>query len=118
MIGASGLDWGHEAVASLYWIAKATAIAAVCFLAAMFCLIRFTRWGRQFWRISGGFFTGPARMKNWALFALVLVLAVFAVPMNVLFSYFYNDMYTSLQQAFQAIAQNDAVGLDAAKTAF
>lgn len=118
MSGSSTLDWNHEFVNSLRWILEAFGISAVCFLLAALVLIRTTRWGRQFWRISGAYFTGRDSVPVWALGAVVLFLTVFAVRMTILFSYQGNEMYTSLQLAAQGFAQGDADALSSAESAF
>ncbi|NNH75937.1 ABC transporter ATP-binding protein/permease [Nocardia uniformis] len=119
MIGASGLDWGHETLTSLFWIAKAFAIAAVVFLIGVAAIVRFTEWGRMFWRISGGYFTGRQSWPAWGLFAVVLLLAVYSVRMTVLVTYFYNDLYTSLQLGVQALIDgNPSTGTEAARDLF
>jgi len=59
------LDWGHELVPSLLWILKYWAGAAVITLLVLFALARFTVWGRQYWRITGDYFKGPASLRIW-----------------------------------------------------
>lgn len=103
MIGASGLDWGHETLHSLIWIAKAFGITATVFLLGAAAIVRFTEWGRMFWRISDGYFTGRRSWPAWGLFAVVLFLAVYSVRMTVLLTYFYNDLFTALQRGVQAL---------------
>ncbi|TJZ74919.1 ABC transporter ATP-binding protein/permease [Rhodococcus oryzae] len=113
-----GLDWDNEVVTSLMWTFRAFAIAAVCFVLIAYVLFRTTRWGRQFWRISGDYFKGRESAPVYALLAVVLFMTVFAVRMTVLFSYQGNEMYTALQMAAQSYAQGDVGALDAAKAAF
>lgn len=48
------MDWGHELIPSLLWILKAWAIAAVLTMIVLVLLARFTSWGRQYWRVTGG----------------------------------------------------------------
>ena len=66
------------------------------------CLIRRTRWGRQFWRLSGMYFI--PRQRNWLSWrpiltvALLLLLTVMSVRLDVVLSYQGNDMYTALQE--------------------
>lgn len=115
---SSSLDWNHELWSSVRWTLEAFGISAVCFVLAAIVLLRYTRWGRQFWRISGPYFTGRDSAPVWGLLAAVLFMTVFAVRMTVLFSYQGNDMYTALQLAAQAFAQGDAAALDAAESAF
>ncbi len=58
---------------------------------------RFTTWGKQFWRITGAYFTGPASVKVWLWLAVLLLSVVAGVRLDVLFSYQGNDMLTSFQ---------------------
>jgi putative ATP-binding cassette transporter len=104
------LDWGTEVVTSLIWVAKAWAISAAVTLAVLALLARFTTWGRQYWRITGPYFTGRQSVPVWALLGVLLLSVMFSVRMDVLFSYYYNDQYSALQVAFEgASARNDAV---------
>lgn len=118
MSESSVLDWNHELVNSLWWTLEAFGICAVCFVLLGALLLRFTRWGGQFWRISGAYFTGRDSVPVWALLAAVLLMTVLAVRMTVLLSYQGNEMYTALQFAAQGFAQGDAAALDAAEKAF
>lgn len=104
------LDWGNEVLASLIWVAKAWVISAVAMLAVLALLARFTTWGRQYWRITGPYFTGRQSIPVWALVGVLLLSVMFSVRMDVLFSYYGNDQYSALQVAFEgASAGNDAV---------
>ncbi|AFM17506.1 ABC-type uncharacterized transport system, permease and ATPase component [Mycolicibacterium chubuense NBB4] len=91
------LDWGSELGASLIWIAKGWAIAAVCTLVVLVLLGRFTTWGKQFWRISGAYFTGRDSVKVWLYLAVILAMVIVGVRISVLLSYQSNDMLTSFQ---------------------
>ena len=103
------LDWGNEVVASLVWVAKAWAISAVAMLAVLALIARFTTWGRQYWRITGPYFTGRQSITVWLLVGVLLLSVMFSVRMDVLFSYYGNDQYSALQAAFEgASAGNDA----------
>ena len=53
------IDWGNELVPSSLWILQAWGFSAVCVLIICVLLVRYTVWGRQFWRISGTYFKGP-----------------------------------------------------------
>lgn len=118
MVGASGLDWGAELVASLLWIAKAFGMTVVGFAVAAVLLLRLTRWGRQFWQLSGAYFTGRQALKTLPFVALLLLMTVFAVRMNVLFTYQGNDMFTALQLVAEGLATGDLAARDAAAQAF
>jgi len=108
------LDWGNEWWTSLWWIAKAWAIAAVSTLVILVLIGRFTKWGKQFWRITGAYFTGPASVKVWLWLAVLLLLVVAGVRLDVLFSYQSNDMLTSFQ-VVEAGRDAAAAGDDAVK---
>ncbi|MFC5827720.1 ABC transporter ATP-binding protein/permease [Nonomuraea insulae] len=101
------LDWDSEVWKSLVWIAEAWAIAAVCTLAILVLIGLFTTWGRQFWRITGAYFSGPGSVKVWLWLGAVLLSVITGVRLDVLFSYQGNDMLSSLQVAVQGIAVHD-----------
>jgi len=104
------MDWGHELVPSLVWIAEAWAITASITLVALVLLARLTVWGRQYWRITGDYFTGRRAATVWAWLALLLLLTMISVRLNVLLSYQGNDLMESLQMAFTATGKDDQVG--------
>jgi putative ATP-binding cassette transporter len=83
------------------WIVKAWGISVACLLVVAALLFRYTVWGRQFWRITAKYFSGPASVGVWLLFAVLLLSAMTAVRINVLLSFFSNDMFSALQTAFQ-----------------
>ena len=63
------------------------------------------QWGGPLWRVIGGFFTDPrTRVWAWALVVVLTLLSLLGVRLSVLFSYWSNDLYTSLQTAAEGIA--------------
>ena len=104
-------DWGNEVWVSLWWIAQAWVIAAIATMVILVLLARFTEWGRQFWRITGDYFSGRESAKVWAWLALLLLLVMAGVRINVLISYYGNDLMTS----FQVISGGLVSGDDATK---
>ena len=86
------IDWGRALVDSVIWIARAWAIAAVCTLVVLALIARLPTWGRQFWRVTGAYFTGPHSVKAWLSLAALLLSVIVGVRLNVLFSYQSNDM--------------------------
>ncbi len=100
----SSIDWGHELVASTVWVLVTFAIAVPCLIAVLVLIGRMTEWGRQFWRITGPYFTGRPSLVVWAMLALLLITTIVAVRITVLISYYTNDVFTSLQVALQGIA--------------
>ncbi len=108
------MDWGSEFLPSLLWILRYWAAAAVITLVVLFLLSRFTVWGRQYWRITGDYFKGRSAIKVWVWLAVLLLSVMISVRISVLLSYFSNDLYTSLQVAFEATsAKEDAIRADA-----
>jgi putative ATP-binding cassette transporter len=105
------LDWGSELLTSLVWIARGWAIAAVCTLIVLVLIYRFTTWGKQFWRITGAYFTGPSSLKVWLGLAGLLLLVIAGVRLQVLLTYQGNDMLT----AMQVVAEGNISGNEALK---
>ena len=112
------LDWGNELWPSVVWIARAWVIAAMCTLVVLVLLARFTTWGRQFWRITGAYFTGPDSVKVWLWLALLLLMVIAGVRLDVLFSYQGNDMLTSLQVVAQGHISGNQVLKDSGRDGF
>src|SRR3954453_9048905 len=96
------LDWGTELVTSILWVGRAWAIAAVGMVVVLAVLARYTGWGRQFWRITGDYFTGRQSIPAWALLSVLLLSVMIDVRLGVLFSYQSNDQFSALQAAFGA----------------
>ncbi|MGY4651066.1 vitamin B12/bleomycin/antimicrobial peptide transport system ATP-binding/permease protein [Mycobacterium sp. URHB0021] len=91
------LDWGDELLTSLVWIAKGWAIAAIATMLILVLIARYTTWGRQYWRITGAYFTGPESVKVWVWLAVLLLSVIAGVRIDVLLSFQGNDMMTSFQ---------------------
>jgi putative ATP-binding cassette transporter len=102
------VDWGNELVHSAMWILTAWAISAVCVYTVGVVLIRHTVWARQFWRITGDYFTGPDAVPVWSVLGVLLLSVITAVRLEVLVSYYNNDLYSALQTAFQGAGAHDA----------
>lgn len=91
------MDWNHELLESLIWLGKAFVLSLIGLAITTAMLARFTAWGRQFWRLTSAYFR-PSHSKLPLLWlALIVFMALFAVRMNVLFSFWYNDFYSSMQ---------------------
>jgi len=105
------LDWANELMTSLWWIAKAWAIAAVVTMVLLVLIGRFTTWGRQYWRITGDYFKGPDSVTVWIWLAGLLLSVIVGVRIDVLLSFQGNDMMTS----FQSVAAGLGTGDDAVR---
>ena len=73
------IDWGNEFLVSLIWIVRAWAIAAACTMVVLVLIARFTTWGRQFWHITGAYFTGRQSVKVWLWLARLLLSVIAGV---------------------------------------
>ncbi|MGE0215753.1 ABC transporter ATP-binding protein/permease [Mycolicibacterium sp.] len=105
------LDWTNEIFISLVWIARTWAIAAVCTLLILVLIGRFTTWGKQFWRVTRGYFVGPESVVVWLWLAGLLLSVITGVRLSLLFSYQGVDMSNS----FQVIAGGLLNGDDAVR---
>jgi len=104
------INWGHALIDSLSWIALTWVISAVCMVGVLALLRLLTPWGRQFWRITGGYFTGPHSARVWLMLGVLLLSVVITVRLTVLFSYQANDLSSAVQTAVQGLATgNQAV---------
>ncbi|AIZ33332.1 ABC transporter ATP-binding protein/permease [Pseudomonas parafulva] len=96
------MNWHQALQQSLSWLAIAFSITVVAFIGAAVLAVRFTRWGQQFWQLAGAYFNFRRSWRPLSMFALLLLLTLFAVRMNVLFSFWYNGFYDALQSLDQS----------------
>jgi len=111
-------DWGNELIESLKWLGIAFVITAVCFTVVVALLLTLTKWGRQFWSVSGGYFHGRGAWRTLLFVSALLFMTLVVVRLNVLISYWGNDMFNSLQAGGSALAGGDSAGLSEAEDAF
>ncbi|MFZ2175174.1 MAG: ABC transporter ATP-binding protein/permease, partial [Rhodococcus sp. (in: high G+C Gram-positive bacteria)] len=91
------MDWNNVVWDSSMWLLKAYVMTVVVFVVVVVLLARFTNWGRQFWRFAAPYFDPRRSPKPLLILAALLLATVFAVRVTVLFSYWYNDFYDSIQ---------------------
>ena len=104
------LNWGAELAVSLLWIAKVWVYTAIPTLVVLVLIAKFTTWGRQFWRVTGAYFTGSESIKVWLWLSALLLSVISGVRLQVLFSYYSNDLMSAAQTAFEGMGGgNDAV---------
>ncbi|MEO6986357.1 MAG: ABC transporter ATP-binding protein/permease [Paralcaligenes sp.] len=96
------MNWNHEVLDSTIWVAEAYAITVVLSALTIWGLTRFTLWGRQFWNLAGAYFSLKRSWRPLTALALILLLTLCAVRLDVLFSNWYNTMYTALQKLDEA----------------
>ena len=95
------IDWSHEFLNSALWVLQVWVITASCLLGVLFVVARTTEWGRQFWRITGDYFKGRQSAPAWGVVGLLLLSVILVVRINVLLSYYANDLFSALQVTFQ-----------------
>jgi vitamin B12/bleomycin/antimicrobial peptide transport system ATP-binding/permease protein len=100
------IDWGSEALRSAQWILAASAASAVCVLVIGALVVRYSTFGRRYWTITGSYFTGAASIPVWGTLAVLLLSVISSVRINVLLSYYHNDLYSALQTAVTGIASH------------
>src|SRR5664279_681881 len=92
------MDWNHELVDSLIWLAEAFVISLTILAITTVVLGRFTGWGRQFQRLAWSHFNPSRSMLPLAWLAVIVFMTLFAVRLNVLFSFWYNGFYSAMQK--------------------
>jgi putative ATP-binding cassette transporter len=91
------MDWSTQLGASLVWLAWSFLAVAAASTAIVYTLARATRWGRQFWRLAWPYFTPRRSCKPILAVCGLVLLSLFAVRLEVLFSFWYNGFYSALQ---------------------
>ena len=92
------MDWNHELLDSIVWLGKAFAISMLGMTVSVALLGIFTVWGRQFRRLTWEFFSPKRSLLPLAGLTLIVLMTLFSVRMNVLFSFWYNGFYTAMQK--------------------
>ncbi len=112
------IDWGNALVDSLIWIVRAWAVAAVITMTVLVLIAKFTTWGRQFWTVTGAYFTGPHSVRPWLSLSAMLLSVIIGVRLSVLFSYQSRDLYSAAQIAVQGLATGDDAVKDSGVVGF
>src|SRR5438270_1154036 len=63
------INWGHALADSISWVALVWLITAVSVIAVLALLRVVTPWGRQFWLITGSYFSGRHSIRVCMLLA-------------------------------------------------
>lgn len=92
------MDWNRVLLDSGIWLVQAYAITLALAAATVWGLARFTVWGRQFWALAAEYFSPRRNWRPLAALAFILFLTLCAVRLEVLFSSWYNTMYSALQK--------------------
>lgn len=91
------MDWKNTLLESTLWVIQAYALTLALGSATVWGLARYTHWGRQFTRLTAAYFSPKRSWRPLLTLALILFLTLCGVRLEVLFSNWYNTMYTALQ---------------------
>jgi vitamin B12/bleomycin/antimicrobial peptide transport system ATP-binding/permease protein len=111
-------DWAAAPMDSLLWIGKAWLVSAICLIVVLYVLRFTTVWGRQYWRITRGYFVGRQSVRVWLMLGVLLLSIVVSVRLDVLFSYQGNDLYTGAQTAFEGAGSGNHAVFQSGKDGF
>ncbi|MDY4280269.1 MAG: ABC transporter ATP-binding protein/permease [[Pasteurella] mairii] len=92
------MNWIEEFFTSLLWIFKSLVITGVVFTMMLAILAKTTRWGRQFWLLAQGYLSPKNGLKPIGYFFIIVFFNLLSVRLDILFSNWYNTMYSSLQE--------------------
>lgn len=92
------MNWSKELLDSLFWVLQTLALTAVIFSLAVWALVKTTRWAAQFWEMAGGYLSPKRSVKPLLFFLLVISFEILEVRISLIYSNWYNTMYSSLQE--------------------
>ncbi|MBP6562796.1 MAG: ABC transporter ATP-binding protein/permease, partial [Neisseriaceae bacterium] len=92
------LNWQQQLMESAWWLIRVFVVAIVATGGVGAVLMRTTAWGRQFWSLASPYLNPKRSWRPLLLLLALLALALLAVRMTVLFSFWYNGFYSALQQ--------------------
>ncbi|MDD2183212.1 ABC transporter ATP-binding protein/permease [Kingella sp. SNUBH-2017] len=90
--------WQIELNASPMWLLQSL-IGVIAALAVVVLLVSRTRFGREFWQITRPCLSRSGSLKIVLLMLFILVLLLTEIRLNVLNTFFYNGLYSALQDA-------------------
>ncbi|TNH03953.1 ABC transporter ATP-binding protein/permease [Testudinibacter sp. TR-2022] len=88
----------QELFDSALWLTQAFFGSFLFLIMLAVFLIKFSRWGKQFWQLAADYIDPKNNLKAIILFMIIVLLSLMAVRLSVLFSNWYNTMYTALQE--------------------
>ncbi|MFO1368837.1 MAG: ABC transporter ATP-binding protein/permease [Marinagarivorans sp.] len=92
------MNWSEEILTSLIWLVKTFVISGVGFIVVFGAVLKFTQTGRDFIRLSGGYFSPKRSLKPLVLLSTVILFALIGVRLAILNSQANNGLYTALQE--------------------
>ncbi|OOF69595.1 ABC transporter ATP-binding protein/permease [Rodentibacter caecimuris] len=91
------MNWQTELNTSFSWILTALFWVMLCFSISLL-LLKQTSFGQKFWRITAPSMTEQNRIKLLGMLLILFVMLLLEVRFSVLNSFFYNGLYSSMQE--------------------
>ncbi|UTO04245.1 ABC transporter ATP-binding protein/permease [Moraxella sp. FZLJ2107] len=92
------MDWQSELTGSAMWFVQTLTWVTAAFAVAFFVLTRYTDTGRKFWHITKQCLTNTSIIKTVLMVVVLIAFVLIEVRISVLNTFFYNGLYTSLQE--------------------
>lgn len=92
------MDWQSELSGSAVWLGQTLVWVCVVFAVVFFGLVRWTDTGRKFWAISKPCLADTSLIKVVLMVVALIAFVLIEVRISVLNTFFYNGLYTSLQE--------------------
>ncbi len=92
------MDWQSELNGSAIWFVQTLAWVSVSFGIVLFLLTNYTQTGRKFWAITRPCLTNTSTIKTVLMVVVLIAFVLIEVRISVLNTFFYNGLYTSLQE--------------------
>lgn len=91
------MDWQSEVNGSLIWFVQTLIWVVAVFGLLGWLLIKYTQTGQKFWAISRPCLTHASTAKTVLMVVVLIAFVLIEVRISVLNTFFYNGLYTSLQ---------------------
>ncbi|MEE6075336.1 ABC transporter ATP-binding protein/permease [Avibacterium paragallinarum] len=92
------MNWSEVLLSSLQWILQSLLIVSIVFTLIFSLLVKTTDWASQFWRLAQPYLSVKKNWRPFAYFWVIIFFNLISVRLDILFSEWYNAMYTSLQE--------------------
>lgn len=92
------MNWSDELLSSFLWIIQSLAMTSIVFSLILALLVKTTRWAHQFWLLAKNYLSPKQSIKPLCYFWVIIFFNLVAVRLDILFSNWYNAMYSALQE--------------------
>lgn len=91
------MDWSEILFSSVIWILQSLIMTCVIFSLILTILVKTTRWAKQFWILASHYLSPKHSIKPLFYFWVIILFNLISVRLDILFSEWYNAIYSSLQ---------------------